>query len=166
VIYLENSEELKTLFPKGTSNVSYFGKYGWSIYECKMPEDVFWKEAQRYDWKMEPIQRPVKMIRYNYHKTSDQNFQKQIDTLTPETETSNSCFHFVKEGYYYILEEKPIFYHVAYESKTNMLYVYSSSTESGQTFYMSILDPSYHDSPPWKIKPKFPITNINNIDTK
>ncbi|MDR2706878.1 MAG: hypothetical protein LBC02_13955, partial [Planctomycetaceae bacterium] len=29
VIYLENSEDLKTLFPKGTSNVSYFGKYGW-----------------------------------------------------------------------------------------------------------------------------------------
>ncbi|MDR3110325.1 MAG: hypothetical protein LBU65_11685 [Planctomycetaceae bacterium] len=143
VLYWENTEDLKANFPKGTSNVSYFSEYGWRIYECKMSEEVFWQYAKSNEWKMTPIQRPIKIIRYKYYKTTKEEFKRQIENLTPETETKGSCFHFVKKGYYYIHEEKPAFYHVAYDSETNFLYVYMASTEGGQIFYMSTLDHSW-----------------------
>ena len=140
VRYYEDTEELHAIFPKGTSNVSFFSRDGTNIYECTMPTDVFTEYAKRHQWDMNPIQRPVKMIRYNFYKTPKKEFERQIEALTPETETKDTCFHFVKKGYYYINEKKPVFEHIAYNTDNNRLYVYQASVNKGELFYMGILD--------------------------
>ncbi|MDR1486158.1 MAG: hypothetical protein LBT09_15235 [Planctomycetaceae bacterium] len=68
------------------------------------------------------------MIRYRYGVINREIFERERNELTPETETEKSSFHFVKQGYYYIeenrLEKKGQFIHVAYDTLNSKLYVY------------------------------------------
>ena len=128
VAYYENidPESISFIsFPKGCSRLSIYHKSMVSIYECQMTEDLFWVIAKRESWRMAPITKPIKMLRYNYTKTSERDFEYQCQMLTPASESDDCCFHFIKNGFYYINENSPTFIHAAYDTDGNKLFVYS-----------------------------------------
>ena len=124
--YYENIPKFHGIH-KDASNVSYFEsiKKGKLIYECDLPLESFLNKAKVENWEVKEIKDlPIRMIRYRYGITTPETFNK--DRLELFHESKTSCFHFVKQGYYYIDESKRQFIHVAYDTLNGKMYVYKN----------------------------------------
>ncbi|MDR3199431.1 MAG: hypothetical protein LBU34_16300 [Planctomycetaceae bacterium] len=89
--------------------------------EMKMSETYFLKIAKKEKWLIKRIKNSFKIIRYNFAK---QNCYEQILMGKPENEIPDSCYHYIKNGYYYIDETNLYYIHVGYDLDNGMCYVY------------------------------------------
>jgi hypothetical protein len=94
--------------------------------EMVTEKDFFFQMAKKENWDIKPIGKyPFKIIRYTFVKFSSLECKHQILNGTVENETKESCYHFIKNGYYYLHETgNQGFVHVAYDEDNETVYVY------------------------------------------
>jgi hypothetical protein len=91
----ENVEYVKWL-PKSASNVSYYRSYSFTAYEFDISEADFLAWSF---WKMQPITKPVSVIRYSY--TNHPPYLSQTPTSEELEQWYSQCHATVSNGWWY-----------------------------------------------------------------
>jgi hypothetical protein len=109
--------------PKEIEYISSATRHYTTAYELKTNEDYFLKTVKEQKWKIKVITNaPFKIIRYNFVKYQD--YYTCVMNGKPDNETSDSCYHYIYNGYYYIDENNHFYRHVAYDRDQKIFYLY------------------------------------------
>lgn len=111
----------------GEKTIACQGKWIHSFaMEAPLSELAFIKYTKEQRWKVHPIQRPFKMVRYTLAKpeSDSRHVFYQVMDGSFENETCNSYYHFIKKGYYYLDESSGYTIHVAYDADLQKYYYY------------------------------------------
>ena len=148
----------ETILGEETYKCEMYRRYQ-HCYEMPLTLETFQRYARQNGWTCKPVTKPFKIMRFTYGYFC-QDFYDFKEAL-PQDETPTSGYHFVTEGFYFMLENGATV-HVVYDSRNQTLYYYSRRCHGGGDTQEEI-NPLWKENKPDEQEHKNPEHDLDNI---